>query len=109
MFSIILKVVSYIFSGLIALASIVFFVMTFFLFANPSPLYELALSLQIPLILVDLIPWIIILLGIFILGPITLMCVNFFQQSRIIKLLSTQNDQLLLARLDHSFDDEKPL
>ncbi len=46
--------------------------------------------------------------GVLLLGPITLICTNFFQQSKIIQLLEEQNDELRLARYDRSTDVSEP-
>jgi hypothetical protein len=51
-----------------------------------------------------LFPWILGLAGILLLGPMTLICANFFQQGKIIQLLEEQATELRLARYDRSSD-----
>lgn len=102
MFSLTLKTISYIFSVLIALASIVFLIMMVFLVTKSDDLVLIALESGLPLFIATVLPWFGSIIGVLLLGPITLICTNFFQQSKIIQLLEEQNDELRLARYDRS-------
>ncbi len=108
MFSLTLKTISYIFSALIALASILFLVMILFLVNKSDDLALIALESGLPLFVATGLPWIGSIVGVLLLGPITLICTNFFQQSKIIQLLEEQNDELRLARYDRSTDVSEP-
>ena len=102
MFSFALKTISYIFSVLIALASIVFFVMMFFFLTKSDDLVLMAVDIGLPIFIAATFPWLVGVIGILVLGPITLICTNFFQQSKIIQLLEEQTKELRLARHDRS-------
>ena len=102
MFSFALKTISYIFSVLIALASIVFFVMMFFFLTKSDDLVLMAVDIGLPIFIAATFPWLVGVIGILVLGPITLICTNFFQQSKIIQLLEEQNKELRLARYARS-------
>ena len=103
MFSFALKTISYIFSVLIALVSILFLVLLGYLFITPYASEDIVVGqLGLPYFVATLVPWILGVMGILLLGPITLICANFFQQSKIIDLLEAQNDELVLARLDRT-------
>ena len=102
MFSFALKTISYIFSVLIALASIVFFIMMFFFLTKSDDLVLMAVDIGLPIFIAATFPWLVGVIGILVLGPITLICTNFFQQSKIIQLLEEQTKELRLARYDRS-------
>jgi len=103
MFSIILKTISYIFSVLIALVSLLFLVLLGYLLIDPYAAMDIVVvQLGLPFFVTELLPWILGVTGILLLGPITLICANFFQQSKIIQLLEEQNKELRLARYDRS-------
>jgi hypothetical protein len=103
MFSIILKTISYIFSVLIALVSLLFLVLLGYLLTDPYTVWDIVVvQLGLPFFVTKLLPWVLGVTGILLLGPITLICANFFQQSKIIDLLKAQNDELILARLDRT-------
>ena len=102
MFSFALKTISYIFSVLISLASIVFFIMMFFFLTKSDDLVLMAVDIGLPIFIAATFPWLVGVIGILVLGPITLICTNFFQQSKIIQLLEEQTKELRLARYDRS-------
>ena len=104
MFSFALKTISYIFSVLIALASIVFFIMMFFSLTKSDDLVLYAVDSGLPIFIAATFPMLVWVIGILVLGPITLICTNFFQQSKIIQLLEEQNKELRLARYERSSD-----
>jgi len=104
MFSFALKTISYIFSVLIALASIVFFIMMFFSLTKSDDLVLMAVDSGLPIFIAATFPMLVWVIGILVLGPITLICTNFFQQSKIIQLLEEQNKELRLARYGRSSD-----
>ena len=102
MFSLTLKAISYIFSVLIAIASIFFLVMIASLVIKSEDLVLIALENGLPLFIATSLPWVGSVIGVLFLGPITLICTNFFHQTKIIQLLEEQNDELRLARYDRS-------
>jgi len=102
MFSLTLKAISYIFSVLIAIASILFLLMIVSLVIKSEDLVLIALESGLPLFIATSLPWVGSVIGVLLLGPITLICTNFFQQTKIIQLLEEQNDELRLARYDRS-------
>ena len=104
MFSITLKTISYIFSVLIALASIGFLLALVLLVTKSDDLIYLAINTGIPIFVASALPWIMAVLGILFLGPITLICTNFFQQTKIIQLLEEQVTELRLARYERQSD-----
>jgi hypothetical protein len=104
MFSFALKTISYIFSVLIALASIAFLIMMLVFITKSNDLVFLAIENGLPAFIASAFPWLAGIMGILILGPITLICTNFFQQSKIIQLLEEQNKELVLARYDSPSD-----
>ena len=94
MFSLTLRFISYIFSILIALSGILFVILMSYLITDPYPVTDAVVtSLGLPITAV-LSPWILGVTGILLLGPISLLCVNFFQQTKIIELLEAQNNKL---------------
>ena len=108
MFSLTLKTISFIFSVLIALASIVFLIMMVFLVTKSGDLVLIALESGLSLFIATGLTWFGSIIGVLLLGPITLICTNFFQQSKIIQLLEEQNDELRLARYDRSSNVSEP-
>jgi hypothetical protein len=103
LFSITLKTMSYIFSVLIALVSLLFLALLVYLLIEPYAAEDIVVhQLGMPYFAAVLFPWILGVAGILLLGPMTLICANFFQQSKIIDLLEAQNDELILARLDRT-------
>ena len=106
MFSLTLKTISYIFSALIALASILFLVMIVFLVNKSDDLALIALESGLPLFVATGLPWIGSIVGVLLLGPITLICTNFFQQTLLLspmlifeRVEKTLQITVLLARL----------
>jgi amino acid transporter len=94
---------SYIFSVLIALVSLLFLALLVYLLIEPYAAEDIVVhQLGMPYFAAVLFPWILGVAGILLLGPMTLICANFFQQSKIIDLLEAQNDELILARLDRT-------
>ena len=94
---------SYIFSVLIALVSLLFLALLVYLLIEPYAAEDIVVhQLGMPYFAAVLFPWILGVAGILLLGPMTLICANFFQQSKIIDLLEAQNDELVLARLDRT-------
>jgi amino acid transporter len=94
---------SYIFSVLIALVSLLFLAFLVYLLIEPYAAEDIVVhQLGMPYFAAVLFPWILGVAGILLLGPMTLICANFFQQSKIIDLLEAQNDELILARLDRT-------
>tara|TARA_B100000809_G_C15051156_1_gene498979 strand:- start:928 stop:1176 length:249 start_codon:yes stop_codon:yes gene_type:complete len=74
------------------------------LFTNSDDLVFTVMDLGIPPFIASVLPWLVGVIGILVLGPITLICTNFFQQSKIIQLLEEQNKELRLARYERSSD-----
>jgi len=108
MFSLTLKTIIFIFSVLIALASIVFLIMMVFLVTKSGDLVLIALESGLSLFIATSLPWVGSVIGVLFLGPITLICTNFFRQTKIIQLLEEQNDELRLARYDRSSNVSEP-
>ena len=103
MFSLTLRFISYTFSVLIAFVSILFLGLLIYLIFTPYAVVDIVVhQMGMRYFVATLVPWILGITGILLLGPITLICANFFQQSKIIDLLETQNDELILARLDRT-------
>lgn len=102
MFSLTLKGISYIFSVLIAIASVLSLLIIVSLVIKSEDLVLIALKSGLPLFIAMSLPWVGSVIGVLLLGPITLICTNFFQQTKIIQLLEEQNDELRLARYDRS-------
>ena len=102
MFSLTLKTISYIFSALIALASILFLIMMVFLVIKSNDLVLIAVESGLPVFIATSLPLFGGVIGVLLLGPITLICTNFFQQTKIIQLLEEKNDELRLARYDRA-------
>jgi hypothetical protein len=105
LFSITLKTMSYIFSVLIALVSLLFLALLVYLLIEPYAAEDIVVhQLGMPYFAAVLFPWILGVAGILLLGPMTLICANFFQQGKIIQLLEEQTTELRLARYDRSSD-----
>ena len=103
MFSFALKTISYVFSVLVALVSILFLILLAYLFITPYASEDIVVvQLGLPYFVATLVPWILGVTGILLFGPITLICANFFQQSKIIDLLEVQTNELILTRLDRT-------
>lgn len=101
MFSFALKVISYVFSALITVVSVLLFCLLAYLLINPYASEIIIVDqLGLPYSVVTLMPWMIGVTGVLLLGPIALICANFFQQSRIIDLLEIQINEIILTRIE---------
>ena len=102
MFSFTLRFFSYMYCSLIALVSILFCILIAYLVIDSQPFVDSWYEAGVPLFLGPFVVWLVLTLGVIVLGPLTLICANFFQQSEIIKLLEAQNVELILARHERS-------